>query len=71
MERVRKAINIIGSLLAAVGFLGLFVSGGWQDDFFPGFFIMAGCCVSLFFLGVWMSNVEFRQTRKKHRRTNG
>ena len=57
MERVRKAINIIGAFIATIGIVG--------------FFVMAGCCVSLFFLGVWMSNVEFRQTRKKHRRTNG
>ena len=47
MERVRKAINIIGNLLAAVGFLGLFVSGGWQGEFFPGFFIMIGACMGL------------------------
>lgn len=70
MERVRKAINIIGRLLAAVGFLGLFVSGGWQGEFFPGFFIMIGACMGLILLGALMAEATPVRTARKHRRMN-
>lgn len=41
MGKIQKTINIICNFVATISIIGALVAGGWQDKFFPGFFIMA------------------------------
>ena len=41
MAKIQKTINIICNFVATIGIIGALVAGGWQDKFFPEFFIMA------------------------------
>lgn len=42
MGKIQKTINVICNFVATIGIIGALVAGGWQDKFFPEFFIMAG-----------------------------
>lgn len=41
MGKIQKTINVICNFVATIGIIGALAAGGWQDKFFPGFFIMA------------------------------